>query len=77
MAQFATSDAKLNSHIFGNIPLKLIDFQSPELYKMFKVKKPKDKQEVYKHQMDKLNILISMYNRNDFQNLQLFQLNAD
>lgn len=44
---------------------------------MFKVKKPKDKQEVYKHQMDKLNILISMYNRNDFQNLQLFQLNAD
>ena len=62
MKLYATGDQKLNSHIFGHIPLKMIDFTSPEVYKLFKYKKPTGKKDVFNHQMEKLNILISFYN---------------
>jgi hypothetical protein len=42
MKNFASSDPKLNSHIFGNIPLKSIDFSAPEIYKMFRGPKKPD-----------------------------------
>jgi len=47
--QFAISDKTLNAHIFGNIPLKPVDFRSPEVYKFFTVKKPKSKKEIFQH----------------------------
>jgi hypothetical protein len=77
MDQFATTDSRLNEHIFGNIPLKLIDFKSPEVYKLFKVKKPREKGEIFKHQMDKLDILLNFYTADDFERVQFFKLNAD
>jgi len=36
MKAYATGDQKLNSHIFGNLPLKFVDFASPEVYSMFR-----------------------------------------
>eukprot|EP00347_Sterkiella_histriomuscorum_P005962 403354597 len=74
---YATGDQRLNSHIFGNIPLKEIDFRSPEVYKMFRVKKPKEKKEIFNYQMDKLNVLIHFYTKEDFDNVKFFKLNAD
>ena len=62
MNLYATGDQKLNSHIFGNIPLKAIDFRSPEIHKIFKFKKPETKGDIYNHQFEKLSILISFYN---------------
>ena len=62
MKQFASSDKKLNQHIFGDIPLKLIDFSSPEIYKMIRgPKRPEGKKQVYKYQLEKLRIMLHFY----------------
>ncbi len=50
MKAFASSDQNLNNHIFGNIPLKYVDYSLPEVYKMFKgPKKPEGKYQIYKY----------------------------
>ncbi|CDW74735.1 UNKNOWN [Stylonychia lemnae] len=74
---YATGDQRLNSHVFGNITLKDIDFQSPEVYKMFQIKRPREKREIFTYQMDKLNILISFYNQQDFEQIKFHKLNSD
>ena len=51
---YATGDQKLNEHIFGNLMLKPLDFTAPEVYKLFKYKKPNSKKDVYMHQFEKL-----------------------
>jgi hypothetical protein len=33
----------LNQHIFGNIPMKIVDFKKPVFYSMLTVKKPDGK----------------------------------
>ena len=43
MQQYGMPDETLNQHIYGNIPLKYVDFNSPNAYKMFEVKKPANK----------------------------------
>jgi hypothetical protein len=43
-----------------------VDFSSPEVYKLFKVKKPQGKKEVYYHQLGKLQVLLSLYDTQDF-----------
>jgi hypothetical protein len=57
--------------------LKPVNFQDPELYKLFKVKRPAMKKEVYLHQLDKLQVLISLYDRNDFDQVKFYNLNID
>ena len=57
--------------------LKPVNFQDPELYKLFKVKRPTTKKEVYLHQLDKLQVLISLYDRNDFDQVKFYNLNID
>lgn len=57
--------------------MKEIDFKSPEVYKLFKIKKPKEKKEIYKYQMDKLNVLINFYNSQDFEAVKFYKLNSD
>jgi hypothetical protein len=65
---YATGDQNLNNHIFGNIPLKYIDFTSPEIYKMFRgIKKPKGKKEVYEYQLEKLRIMLEFYTPQEFE----------
>ena len=49
MKQYATGDKTLNQHVFGNLKLKPVDFTSPEVYKMLKVKHPKGKKEIYEY----------------------------
>ncbi len=51
---YATGDQNLNEHIFGNLMLKPLDFTAPEVYRLFKYKKPSSKKDVYKHQFEKL-----------------------
>ena len=77
LRQYATGDQQLNEQIFGNLMLKPVNFQDPELYKMFKVKRPTTKKEVYLHQLDKLQVLISLYDRNDFDQVKFYNLNID
>jgi hypothetical protein len=78
MKQFASSDKKLNAHIFGDIPLKLIDFSSPEVYKMIRgPKRPEGKKGVYKYQLEKLRIMLHFYNQDDFDEIKFFRLNGD
>ena len=43
MKQYATSDQKLNQHVFGNLELKYVNFTSPNVYKLFEIKKPDTK----------------------------------
>ena len=67
MKQYASSDQNLNSHIFGNIPLKHIDFSAPEIYKMIRgPKRPEGKKGVYRYQLEKLRIMLHFYNEHDF-----------
>lgn len=77
MMQYATGDQKLNEQIFGNLILKPLDFSSPEIYKLFKTKRPTSKKEIYLHQLEKLNVLISYYKRDDFEKIKFHALNVD
>lgn len=65
-AQFSSGDATLDSHILGGIPLKHVDFTSPEIYKNLKYKKPRNKKEVYLAQKEKMEILLRTFTREDF-----------
>jgi hypothetical protein len=56
----------MNTQIFGNLKLKYIDFHSPEVYKLFSMKKPISKKDVFNHQLEKLNIMLTVYNTDDF-----------
>ena len=47
MKQYATPDYPLNQHVFGNVSLKYLDFTSPQIYSLFKIKKPDTKQQAY------------------------------
>ena len=78
MKNFASSDPKLNSHIFGNIPVKLVDFSAPEVYKMFRgPKRPDGKKQVYRYQLEKLRIMLHFYTPEDFDQIKFFRLNSD
>ena len=77
MNLYATGDQKLNQHVFGSLPLKVIDFKNPQIYAMFKHKKPTDKKDIYHHQFEKLKILISCYNEEDFSKVKFHALNSD
>ena len=67
MKNFASSDPKLNSHVFGNIPLKSIDFSAPETSKMFRgPKRPDGKKQVFRYQLEKLRIMIHFYTAEEF-----------
>lgn len=77
MNLYATGDDRLNNHIFGNVPLKVIDFNSPEVHKMFKNKRPTAKKEIFNYQMEKLNVLITFYTEEDFDKVKFHNLNSD
>jgi hypothetical protein len=74
---YATGDQNLNEHIFGNLMLKPLDFTAPEVYRLFKYKKPSSKKDVYKHQFEKLQVLLSVYNREEFDQVSFHKLNSD
>jgi hypothetical protein len=44
---------------------------------MFKYKKPTTKKDIYNHQLEKLNVLISFYNEEDFDSIKYHNLNVD
>ena len=57
--------------------LKPLDFTAPEIYKLFKYKKPHSKKDVYKHQFEKLQVLLSAYTSEDFDKITHHKLNVD
>lgn len=77
MKLYATGDKKLNEHIFGSLPLKVIDFKNPEIYALFKNKRPVDKKEIVAHQYEKLKILIACYDSHDFDMVKFHALNSE
>ena len=66
----------LDSHIFGGIPLKHIDFTHPEIYQQLTYKNPRDKKEVYFAQKEKMEFLLKTYDRSDFQKIRMYDLNS-
>ena len=44
MEQYGKSDQTLNEHVYGNIKLKLVNFNSPAVYNLFEIKVPDTKQ---------------------------------
>jgi hypothetical protein len=68
---------KLNEHIFGNIPLKVIDFKTPPYKSQFKIQRPQTKKEIFNHQLEKLGILISTYSEEEFEQIKFSNLNSD
>ena len=78
MKQYATSDQQLNQHVFGNLELKYINFTSPNVYKLFEIKKPDTKRQAYLQQLEKLRIMFDLaYVRDDFHHIKMFQLNSE
>jgi hypothetical protein len=49
------------------LPLIPINFESPEIYKLFKQKRPQDKKEVVEYQKEKLRIMLGFYSQFDFE----------
>ena len=47
LRNFTTGDETLNTHVFGNIPMKLVDFQQKNNYLKLEIKKPDGKRQVY------------------------------
>jgi hypothetical protein len=62
----------------GNIPLKYVDFNAPEIYKKFRNKRPSGKSQILKHQFEKLKIMFDLaYQPEDFDALKMYALNSD
>ena len=47
LKNFSTTDQTLNNHVFGNIPLKLVDFSMQKYFEMQNIKNPDGKRQVY------------------------------
>lgn len=76
--QFQIGDDELNKYVFGNIPLKYVDFTSPSNYQRFRNKKPEGKQQITKHQFEKLKIMFDVaYTPDDFDALKTYSLNSE
>ena len=45
LTQFASGDQTLNSHVFGHVPLKLVDFDRPDI--RFETPRPDSKKQIY------------------------------
>ena len=78
MKQYATGDQSLNSHIFGNLVLKSVDFSQPEIKSLFtSARRPKGKKEVFDFQLEKLRIMLLFYDGQDFEEVKFYKLNSD
>ena len=43
LKNFTSGDQTLNQHIFGYIPMKVVDFKKQKYYEMLSIKKPDGK----------------------------------
>lgn len=78
MKTYATGDKKLNSHVFGNLYLKQVDFANPEIKRMIRGPiRPDGKKQVFDFQMEKLRIMLLFYDQADFEAVKFYKLNAD
>lgn len=78
LKNFSTTDQTLNNHVFGNIPLKLVDFSKQKYYEMQNIKNPDGKRQVYDQLLDKLRIMFDVaYTIEDFNELKMYGLNTD
>lgn len=58
------SPGLLNTHIFGDIPLIELDFNSPKVANLFQGnRQPEGKKQVYQFQLEKLRVMLHFYNR--------------
>ena len=65
---FASSDKTLDSHVFGNIGLKQVDYRSPEIRALMRVKLVETKNDAFLFALDKLRVMFDVaYNSEDFQ----------
>ena len=75
---YSSNDQSLDSHVFGNIGLKQVDFKSPDILKLMKVKKVETKKDAYLYALDKLRIMFDVaYTRDAFQRIKMYNLNVD
>ena len=67
LKNFISGDYILNDKIFGNIPLKVVDFTRKEFYQMLTVGKPDDKRQESDYLLDKLRVMFDVtYTTQDF-----------
>lgn len=75
---FTTQDRTLDSHVFGSVGLKQIDFRSPEVKPLMRVKKVETKKDAFSYALDKLRVMFDIgYQEGDFQKLKMYNLNPD
>ena len=78
LRNFTTGDETLNKHVFGNIPMKVVNFEQKENYLKLQTKKPDGKRQIYEQMLQKLTIMFDVsYSIKDFQQLRMFNLNSD
>ena len=76
--QYASDDKTLDSHVFGNIGLKQVDFRSTEILALMRVKHVETKKDAFLFALDKLRVMFeTSYNTYDFQQLKMYGLNPD
>ena len=64
---YSSEDRTLDSHVFGNVGLKQLDFRSPEIYELMKVKSVNNKKDAFLYALDKLRVMFDVaYTREDF-----------
>lgn len=60
LRNYSTGDQTLNQHVYGNIPLKSVDFTKKENYLKLEIKKPDGKKQVYEQLLEKLTIMFDV-----------------
>ena len=65
---YSSQDRSLDSHVFGNIGLKDIDFRSPRVQPLMRVKRVDSKKDAFSYALDKLRVMFDLgYKEEDFQ----------
>ena len=67
MKHYSSQDRTLDSHAFGNIPLKQLDFRSPEIKPFMRITSVDSKKEAFLYALDKLRVMFDLgYKEGDF-----------
>lgn len=78
MKTYSTQDKTLDSHVFGNVGLKTVDFKSPEVRSLMRVKVVETKKDAFLYALDKLRVMFDLtYSESDFQDLKMYNMNPD
>ena len=78
---YASRDDELDNHVFGDVPLKPLDFSHPQVRALIPsplLSNEISKKQFYQLQLEKLRVMFDLtYAPEDFESIKMFRLNSD